>query len=89
MTPAITTSPGQPTPPDRIYGWLDTQMSVARHYGGITYQGVSYVIDMQDPEQPLVRQDVLVSEIRAAKKALLDKSKAAVERAAGAQVVLI
>ena len=46
--------------PDKIYGWLDTQLSIARFYGGITFQGHSYVIDMADPQQPLVRQDLLV-----------------------------
>jgi len=45
--------------PDKIYGWLDTQLSIARFYGGITFRGHSYVIDMADPEQPLVRQDLL------------------------------
>jgi hypothetical protein len=45
--------------PDKIYGWLDTQLSIALFYGGITFQGHSYVIDMADPEQPLVRQDLL------------------------------
>jgi hypothetical protein len=45
--------------PDKIYGWLDTQLSIARFYGGITFQGHSYVIDMADPLQPLVRQDLL------------------------------
>lgn len=44
--------------PDKIYGWLDTQLSIARFYGGITFQGHSYVIDMADPQQPLVRQDI-------------------------------
>lgn len=49
-------------PPEKIYGWLNTQMSIARFYGGLTYQGHRYVIDMGDPDQPLVRQDTLVSE---------------------------
>ena len=49
----------KPEPPDRIYGWRDTQMSIARHYGGLTYQGVSYVIDYADIDQPLVRAEVL------------------------------
>jgi hypothetical protein len=48
--------------PEKIYGWLDSQLSVARFYGGITFQGYSYVIDMADPEQPLVRKDILESE---------------------------
>jgi hypothetical protein len=48
--------------PDKIYGWLDSQLSIARFYGGITFQGHSYVIDINDPKQPLVRQDILKSE---------------------------
>ena len=44
--------------PDKIYGWLDTQLSIARFYGGITFRGHRYVIDMVDPEQPLVRKDL-------------------------------
>ena len=48
--------------PDKIYGWLDSQLSIARFYGGITFQGHSYVIDIKDPKQPLVRQDILKSE---------------------------
>lgn len=29
-------------PPERIYGWLNSQLSIAQHYGGITYQGKHY-----------------------------------------------
>ena len=56
------------TNPERIYGWLDSQLSLARFYGGITFNGVSYVIDYDDPQQPLVRQDVLEAERKAKKK---------------------
>jgi hypothetical protein len=59
----------QPAPPERIYGWLDSQLSIARYYGGCTYQGASYVIDMQHPDKPLVRQDVLTAELKATKAA--------------------
>ena len=55
--------------PEKIYGWLNTQLSIARYYGGCTYQGHSYLIDMQDPERPLVRQDILSAEKKAKKKA--------------------
>lgn len=57
----------QPAPPERIYGWLNSQLSIARHYGGCTYQSASYIIDMQHPDKPLVRQDVLTAELKAAK----------------------
>lgn len=43
--------------PEKIYGWLDTQLSIARFYGGINYNGHRYVIDMDDPQHPLVRVD--------------------------------
>ena len=48
--------------PEKIYGWLDSQLSIARFYGGITFRGYSYVIDMEDPDHPLVRRDVLRAE---------------------------
>ena len=55
--------------PEKIYGWLDTQLSVARHYGGCKFRGHSYTIDMADPERPLVRQDVLKQEAKDRKTA--------------------
>lgn len=57
------------TAPDRIHGWLDTQLSVARFYGGMTFQGVRYVIAADEPGQPLVRADVLAREAKARKAA--------------------
>jgi hypothetical protein len=39
--------------PKRIYGWIDSQLSIARHYGGITVNGVSYVIRYDLEGQPL------------------------------------
>jgi hypothetical protein len=60
--------------PEKIYGWLDTQLSVARHYGGMKFRGASYVIDFNDPDQPLVRQDILEAE-KKAKKAPKEKQK--------------
>jgi hypothetical protein len=45
--------------PEKIYNWLDTQLSIARFYGGINFNGVQYVIDEKDPQQPLVRHDVM------------------------------
>lgn len=61
-------------PPERLYCWLGTQLSVARHYGGIKYMGHSYLIDYNDTDQPLVRQDVLESEKKAAKAAKKNKA---------------
>lgn len=44
--------------PERIYNWLNGQLSVARFYGGIRYNGADYVIAMDEEGQPLVREDV-------------------------------
>lgn len=56
-------------PPERIYGWRDSQLSLARHYGGATYQGQLYLIDYKTEGQPLVRSDVLKREAKEAHKA--------------------
>ena len=48
--------------PEKIYGWMDSQLSVARHYGGCTYQGHAYKVDYNDIDQPLVRSDILLQE---------------------------
>ena len=59
----------KPEPPERIYGWLDSQLSIARHYGHIRFQGVEYVVAYDEKDQPLVRADVLKREAKAARKA--------------------
>lgn len=66
-------------PPERIYGWLNSQLSVARFYGAINFQGHRYVIAENEPDQPLVRRDVLQAKAKAAKKA--SKAKRQEERA--------
>lgn len=50
--------------PERIYGWQNTQLSIARHYGGIKYNGKDYRIAYGEEGQPLVRADVLKREKR-------------------------
>ena len=55
-------------PPERIYNWLDSQLSIARFAGSITINGATYVVAMHEEGQPLVRQDVLVAEAKAKKK---------------------
>ena len=72
-------SPQQPPPPPRIYGWQDSQMSIARHYGGLTYQGHNYVIAFAEEGQPLVRADVLTAEAKA-RKAEEKKQRAAASK---------
>ena len=54
--------------PERIYNWLNTQLSIARFYGGCTYNGASYAIAWNEEEQPLVRTDVLAKEQKASRK---------------------
>ena len=43
--------------PYAIQGVMNTQLSIARHYGGIIYQGVSYTYFPDGDE--LIRDDVL------------------------------
>lgn len=69
------------TPPERIYGWLDTQMSIARHYGGLTYQGHGYTIAPNEDRQPLVRDDVIKREARERKATIKAEKIAAKEQA--------
>lgn len=54
--------------PERIYHWLDSQLSIARFAGSITINGVTYVVAAHEDGQPLVRQDVLVAEAKAKKE---------------------
>ena len=76
---------GKPEAPERIYGWLDSQLSIARFYGGCTYQGQSYIVAMREESQPLVRWDVIKREASEAKA----KAKAEKQAAKLAQEVLI
>lgn len=55
--------------PERIYNWLDSQLSVARFAGSITINGATYVVATHEEGQPLVRQDVLMAEAKAKAKA--------------------
>ena len=71
--------------PERIHHWLNTQMSIARFYGGLTYQGHQYLIAYDEPGQPLVRSDVIKREAKERKAAARKSAKAQ----AGAQEKLI
>ena len=57
------------TAPERIHHWQHTQLSIARHFGGIAYNGAHYRIAVNEPGMPLVRADVLAREAREARKA--------------------
>ena len=54
--------------PERIYRWLDSQLSIARFAGSITINGTTYVVATHEEGQPLVRQDVLAAEEKAKKE---------------------
>ena len=54
--------------PERIYNWLDSQLSIARFAGSITINGTTYIVATHEEGQPLVRQDVLAAEAKAKKK---------------------
>ncbi len=54
-----------PALPEKIYGWQDSQLSVARFYGGMRYMETYYRIDENDPKKPLVRDDVYRAEAKA------------------------
>ena len=55
-------------PPERIFNWLNSQLSIARFAGSITINGVTYIVAMHEEGQPLVRQDVLAAEAKAKKE---------------------
>ena len=55
-------------PPERIYNWLDSQLSIARFAGSITINGTVYIVATHEEGQPLVRQDLLMAEAKAKKK---------------------
>ena len=49
-------------PPKRIYNWLQSQLSIARYYGGITLNGVTYAIRYDLEGQPL--EEVVAKKIK-------------------------
>lgn len=79
----------KPLSPERIYGWMDSQMSIARFYGGLTYQGHSYVIAAGEDGQPLVRSDVVLREVKEQNARLKADKKADQQRVARSQGVLL
>ena len=50
--------------PERIYHWLDSQLSIARFAGSIIINGVTDIVATHEEGQPLVRQDVLAAEAK-------------------------
>lgn len=54
--------------PERIYHWLDSQLSIARFAESITINGTVYIVAAHEEGQPLVRQDVLAAEAKVKKE---------------------
>lgn len=71
--------------PERIYHWMNSQLSIARFYGGIQYQGHHYVIVPTEEGQPLVRADVLASERKVRKHRESRENAEEIEKAREAQ----
>ena len=79
----------KPEPPERIYHWLDSQLSVARFYGGLKYQGFDYLIALHEKDTPLVRVDVLRREAKAGKEKAKAQAQAEKEHWMRAQESLL
>lgn len=58
--------------PERIYHWQHSMLSIARHYGGCSYNGKHYTVAFSEEGQPLVRDDVLRREAKERKKSKED-----------------
>jgi len=56
------------TQPERIYHWMNTQLSIARFAGGCTLNGARYAIACNEDGHPLVRWDVMQREAKERKK---------------------
>ena len=77
------------TAPEKIYGWLNGQLSLARHYGGCKFNGHEYQIDYLDPDAPLVRMDVFKAEFKAKSTAAKTASRDQATKQKQAQAVLV
>ena len=64
--------------PEEIHGVSMSQFSIARHYGGIQYQGHYYAYD--PVRDVLTRADVLKARAKAAKKVAKARPKADAEQ---------
>ncbi len=53
--------------PEKIYNVSQTQLSIARHYGGIKFNGAEYVYDAT--QDTLTRRDVWLDKIKNDKNA--------------------
>lgn len=53
------------TEPEEIHGVSQSQFSVARHFGGCTYMGQSYIYDAG--QDRLIRRDVYLARLKQGK----------------------
>lgn len=58
--------------PEKIYHVSQTQLSIARYYGGCTFQGYGYTYN--PTEDTLTRNDVLKGEKKPKKEKVLNKT---------------
>lgn len=75
------------TAPDEIHHVSQSQFSVARHFGGCTYMGQSYIYDAG--QDRLIRRDVYLARLKQGRdeaKALRDAER---QRWTAAQITLI
>ena len=75
--------------PERIYHWRNSQLSIARFYGGLKYQDHHYKIAEHEEGQPLVRVDVLLREAKESKAAAKAQAQAEKEKWMRAQESLL
>lgn len=59
--------------PERIYNVSATHLSISRHYGGCTVNGVYYCYDPRD--DTLIREDVFKAQLAESKKAAAEEKK--------------
>ena len=58
------------TEPKKIYNWQDSQLSIAKYYGGLTMDGITYSIAYEEEGQPLI--EVITKKKARKKKGILN-----------------
>ena len=66
------------TNPERIHHVSQTQLSIARHYGGITFNGANYHYDAET--DTLIRADIWKAQIASSKEESAKAAKAEREK---------
>ena len=60
--------------PERFYNVSQSQLSIARHYGGITFNGAEYIYDAAS--DTLTRMDVWKARCASSKEAAVEAAQA-------------